>query len=404
MIPINPNVDEGHPLSKALLHVAQQVEVFKTAYTHYTKDINGNPLLLSGVPHLTQTHSTIMITHPDIADIIMKQIHLLNNPNDWDYLLYLSCTDAGSHINNLIPATGETLLNVKIDLLKATMNKKTLLLHAADEDLLSTAKLIHSVSLKETLHTITFTAPTRPADAAVKLFGSVNYYETPLFQELKNGTLLIKNVHYLDTVTQSYLVEYITSGWYRLFETEHKMISNVRIICSTNQILSELVQAGKFLPELYALLKKQTIIIPSLFELSSQEIDNLITGFSEALINSYTMKNIFALTEKEKQKITDQLPSSLHELKHRVEQMTLKKTDQSSFENIMAIGNPSNDPLLEQAARLGKQALKDQRLLALLWKRFKNQNKIALFLGVNRSSVNRRFKTFHINENSEVIA
>ena len=53
-------------------------------------------------------------------------------------------------------------------------------------------------------------------------------------------------------------------------------------------------------------------------------------------------------------------------------------------------------PELIQAARLGKHALRDQRIMVMLWDKFKNQNKIASFLGVNRSSVNRRCKEFNL--------
>ena len=48
-----------------------------------------------------------------------------------------------------------------------------------------------------------------------------------------------------------------------------------------------------------------------------------------------------------------------------------------------------NDPELIEAARLGKYALKDRKVMTLLWHKFKNQNHIATFLGVNRSSINR---------------
>ena len=60
-----------------------------------------------------------------------------------------------------------------------------------------------------------------------------------------------------------------------------------------------------------------------------------------------------------------------------------------------------SDPELIYAARLGKKALKDQKTLALLWHKFKNQNKIALFLGVNRSSIHRRFKAYNIGLSGE---
>ena len=51
---------------------------------------------------------------------------------------------------------------------------------------------------------------------------------------------------------------------------------------------------------------------------------------------------------------------------------------------------------LIQASRLGKHALRDHKIMVMLWNKFKNQNKIAAFLGVNRSSVNRRCKEYNL--------
>ena len=57
-----------------------------------------------------------------------------------------------------------------------------------------------------------------------------------------------------------------------------------------------------------------------------------------------------------------------------------------------------SDPELIEAARLGKHALKDRKTMINLWHKFKSQNKIATFLGVNRSSVNRRCKEYNLQE------
>jgi DNA-binding NtrC family response regulator len=51
---------------------------------------------------------------------------------------------------------------------------------------------------------------------------------------------------------------------------------------------------------------------------------------------------------------------------------------------------------LTAIARLGKNALKNQQAMTLLWSTFKNQNQIATFLGVNRSSVNRRCQAYNL--------
>ena len=74
----------------------------------------------------------LIISYPDIADIITKQLGLLKDPSKWDYLLYLETTKPGQLINQLIPGNGETLLNFKISLLQTALCKKATLLEMAD--------------------------------------------------------------------------------------------------------------------------------------------------------------------------------------------------------------------------------------------------------------------------------
>ena len=73
----------------------------------------------------------------------------------------------------------------------------------------------------------------------------------------------------------------------------------------------------------------------------------------------------------------------------------------SSKNNITEVTefNPAyniTDPDIAQVVRLGKKALKDPQVMAFLWEKLKSQNKIATFLGVNRSSVNRRCVEYNL--------
>jgi len=402
LIPFDPNLQEGHPLSKSLQEVARYVETFNTPFSLHAKDSAGNPLLLSGVPHLQHQHTIITASYPDISDVILQQMHLLADPNDWDYLLYLSSTKAGALINAALPSNEETILNTKIQLLKTALNKKAVLLSASQEDLNDTAKLIHAISMHETLHTLTLTTPTSFAAIAPTLFGTAQQSnQTPLLEKLVNGTLYIKNIHHLDHKSQTTLAELISFGWYRYPQSEQTASSSTRIICSSNQILSTQVHAGRFSTDLYALLKKEIVKIPSIASLAFKEQESLIDGFTDQHITSHALKNICALSQKEKQKIIDSQPVSLQELKHQVQQALQEKTYTIPFEAGKTHNASFDDPELLLAGRLGKQALKHEHIMQLLWKKFQNQNKIALFLGVNRSSVNRRFKAFQIGHNSE---
>lgn len=406
LIKININTQEGHPLSKALKHVARQVESFKTPYTHCARDEHGQKIILSGVPHLQQNNVIITIVYPEISDIIAPQMNQLNNPNDWDYVLYLESTNAGQQINLLIPGSGQTLLNFKIKLLKAALSKRTLLLDMPDEDVLPAVEQLHHISLRETLHTIELQYPTKADVIAPKLFGINPIFaknSTSLLQALHlTGTLFIKNVHFLDMEIQNYLADYILYGFYQVYKSEQKINSAVRIICSTNQNISQLVQEGTFSLKLFNALKP-TIAMPSLSAIEIDGLYSLIDGFTDQALKTHTFKNMLALTEKEKDKIIQTLPTSLHELKMKVQQILMKKSKDHNMqpETLFDPAYEVSDPELIHAARMGKKALKDQKTLALLWHKFKSQNKIALFLGVNRSSVNRRFKEYNIGLSGE---
>jgi transcriptional regulator with GAF, ATPase, and Fis domain len=405
LIQVNPNIQEGHPISKALKQLATQVESYKIPQTHYTKDNEGIKLVLSGVPSLENNNVIISVYYPEITDIIKKQIDTLKDPSEWDYLLYLETTKPGKLINQLIPGSGETLLNFKIELLKTALSKKATLLNMPEQDLQQTVQLLHHISLRETLHTIELNAATNSHDIAINLFGMNALFNinkdsnASLLEKLDGiGTLFIKNIHLLDVEVQEYLAEFLRYGFFRVFKSDTKVASNVRIICSTNQNLATLVQEEKFSKALFQELKYTTLSLPSLATLPENELHTLVEGFSEQAVTDHTYKNLMTLSDKDKHFLAHQRPTSLQELKVKVQDLLIAKSKRNNIYN-EAQFDPAyavSDPELIEAARLGKKALKDQKTMTLLWQKFKNQNKIASFLGVNRSSVNRRCKQFDL--------
>lgn len=403
LISTNINTQEGHPLTKALHRLAQQAHDYKSGQTTFAKDANGNRLVLTALPNLEHNNIIIMVYYPEISDIIKGQIDLLKDPSQWDYLLYLETTQPGKLIKQLIPGTGEELLNFKVELLKAALNKKALLLEMPEQDLSAVVELLHHVSLRDTLHALKLQASEKNAEIALRLFG-INaifgmQHDQPLLEKLNNaGTLFIQNIHFLDLETQKYLAEFIKYGYYHQVRSEQKIFSNVRIICSTNQNLQLLIQEGKFSRPLFNELSKTKLSMPSLFLLPKNELSELADQFTEQAIQSQTFKTLLELTEKEKNKIINTCPASLQEFKTKVQQMLMKKSKKNNIvqETFFDPAYNITDPELVSAARLGKKALKDSQIMALLVNKFKNQNKIAAFLGVNRSSVNRRCKDYNL--------
>lgn len=405
LVMININTMEGHPLSKAFRSLANHVTNYKTSHTIDAKDINGNRIILNGMPHLEHNQVIIMVHYPEISDLLNRQVALLHDPSEWDYLLYLETTQSGKLVNQLIPGTGPTLLKFKVELLKLALGKKAILLDDIDDqDLMPVIELLHHISLREKLHIIDLQQPTTDFELAIKLFGihhvfHKNQNDLPLLSMLDGiGTLCIKNIHFMDRDSQEYLAEFLSYGIYRTFKGPQKTAANVRVICSSDQDLHTLVQQNRFSAALLHELRRSSLSMPPLETLPEDELNDLAEGFSEQTIAAQSLRHLFALTDADKHRLTTSRSQSFSDLKNRVQQLIIQKSKKNQAVEATLYDPEHNfsDPELIEAARLGKHALKNQAMMTMLWKKLKNQNKIAHFLGVNRSSVNRRIKEYNL--------
>lgn len=403
LININLNVHAGHPITKTCKQVVAEVESYQTTQTRLTTDDEGNVMVVSGMPYLERSHVILLIYHQETPGVIIDQLNQLKDPSAWDYLFYLQATESGRLINSLIPGKGESLLNFKIELLKTALNLKATLLDIPSEDLATTVELIHRVSLRTTLYTIELDKPQKNADLAITLFGinpllGLNQQEEPLLKKLDGtGTLFIKNIHLLDRETQRYLADFIRYGYFTYYKGEQKIFSNVRIVCSSNHSLETMVQKGLFIDTLYQEIKKSTLIMPSLHTLTQPEIEELLQEYAQQAVANKTVEKIVEFNEKDVRHIINTSPSSFAELRKRATNLLIQKLKNNNIDSVISIDHSLlTDPELVEIAKMGKHALKNEKVMSILWNKFNNQNKIASFLGVNRSSVNRRCKAYNL--------
>ncbi len=406
LIKIDLNKHKGVSTTKKLKNIALQVMKYKSPQTNIITNKENKKLVISGIPSTKENNVIIAVHHPEISDLLHKKIDLLQDPSDWNLLLCLETTKKGNIINQLIPGNGEKLLNFKIGLLKTTLSKKPVLLDAPNADLLSIVELIHHASLREVLHTINIERSSDVQEIAIHLFGAnpllgLTQPKIPILKKLNNnGTLFIQNVQLLSREAQEHLAEYIKYGVYRNIKSDNRIPSNVRIICSTNQDLRDQVEKETFSKTLFEALEKNKLTMPLLPTLTEDEFDQLAIELRRQIVNDNTFNNLLGFSEREKKSLFNHHCASLHELRKKIRQALVKKSktepidDQEDYSFKMAYS--TSDPNLVEAAQLGRHALKDPRIMAILWKKFKNQNKIAIFLGVNRSSVNRRCKEYNL--------
>jgi len=134
-----------------------------------------------------------------------------------------------------------------------------------------------------------------------------------------------------------------------------------------------MVQEGKFSKALFQELKSTVVSMPSLLTLPEDELYALTEGFTQQALMSDALQHVLVLTDKEKDLFAYDRPVSLQELKARVQQILVKKSKKSQIYQEISF-DPAydiTDPDLVEAARLGKKALQEPRVMALLWNKFK---------------------------------
>lgn len=404
LLPINLNVQATHPTTITITKLAQQVESFRTIQSRFLQDSNNKQLLITGVPHLDYNGGVILTIHyPDTSDVIKTQIDQLQDPSQIDFLLYLETTKSGKLINQIVPSNSEILLNFKIKLLEIALSKKATLIQSHSDDLLSIVEIIHHISLRSKLHIIDLKPTVSNHDLAIKLFGLnpilMHDQEESLLKRLDgNGTLFIKNIELLDLETQNKLAHFIKYGIFTMVKSEQKISSDVRIICSMSQNPQALIDQNKLSVLLYKELCTTTLTLPSLLTMEEHELQELIDGFAYQAIEESNFTTLLQISKKDKEQLIDRRPASLQEFKSKIQYLITQKSKdnhifhETHFDPEFNVTNPK----LLQAANLGKHALKDAEIMSMLWVQFQCQNKIAQFLGVNRSSVNRRCKEYNL--------
>jgi len=403
-VPINLNTHSGHPISKAIKKIASQVIKYKSPQKCFIKNISSEKLVVSGILNIEKNNVIITVRHPEIADILQDKISILKDPKNWEYLLYLETTEYGKIINTFIPSNSENFLNFKIELLKGALHNQAILLNIPEDDIMPVVEILHHMSQRETLEILEVKKHYKNFYIPIKLFGvnpifGIANKDIPLLEKLnKTGTLLIKNVEFIDPETQDYILDYIKYGRYKTFKGYNREKSDVRIILSASQELHSYMQENKNAQTFLGELRKNQITLPPIHELPEEEILDFAYNIAKQAIKTDEFHHILELTETDKKRIIKSKPISISNLKNKVQQILVKKSQKQSIYDETQFDPAYNltDPQIIEAARLGKHALRDPKIMGLLWGKLKSQNKIANLLGVNRSSVNRRCKEYNL--------
>jgi len=403
LLQINPNFHQGHPLAKALKEVVRRVNTYGIPHSIIEKNISGIDICCQAFPY-KKDELVILVSPADITHVIPIEQALLQ-PADIDYAIFLYATDAGAIISQAFPGGGTMIHQAKVQFLKTLLSKKIMLLdvHPEDRDIcLDIAQRICHRTIVRSINPAT----TTPDIICTALFGKQLFTHDDIVTEQgllytldQSGIIHIVNAHCLDPKTQELLVRFLKTGFFCVYKTEQRQPSNVTIIMSSSADLQALAKQGLFSEELYAYLHDAIITLPSLFSLPFSELDSLARSFQKKLITAPEYHHVFGFSSTEQQQLDANRPESYTELRQRISRWIKQCVSQSSLAQETTLYAPkkeSGDSAVLEAARRGKQTLKDRKIMRELWDTFQNQSKIAQLLDVDRSSVHRRLKEYGI--------
>ncbi len=404
VIPIDLDNEAGHYVTQTLKGLGDQIKEDGTAHVTLSYDHEGHPLFIRGMPNSHDSSIIFIVMHAEIGDILNYTLPTLSASADWDYALFLQTTKAGKRINELIPGATPTITQFKMSLLRAAISEKPLFLHIPEEDVAFVSDIIHYTSSRTYFEVLEVLQPEKNNEVGLKLLGSNPLLERapkerPFLEKLNAlGTLLIKNIDLLHIETQIALVEYLRYGFFHPLRSDRRIETDVRLILSSTKDIKSLVHEGEFSLELAEELSQWTITLPLISQLPIAEQESLIESYRKQILHKEAAQTLLEISPKEKASIIERKPSSLDELRRCVHLLIASKAAKKKIPEFALDNAPvAADPELQKAAVLGKNALKDARIVTMLWHKFKSQAKIAQFLGVNRSSVHKRCKEYNLS-------
>ncbi len=386
----------------ALKRLCAEVDRYGIDRSAMIQTMQGRILHCVATSHEDRSHVVITAYYADTAERCSIPFQELHDLSSWEYALYMQATGSGLLINKVIPGNTPALLNFKIALLKSALRNQALLLDLPADDRDTMVTMLHSLSLRQRLHTIDFIVPEQFYETSGQLFGFDSAPQEPTTEPLLRllndvGTLCINRIEYMSRDAQERLAELLTTGTFRPFFNNRFIQSNVRIICTTQVSLKDLVEKQLFSERLFAILQNGLLTLPSLSDLDRNELMNLMHQLAAQHIGASGVSPALSLTSRDIDLIMNQ-PVSIFTLHERVAaaiqaKLMNKKTDQG----MGRFADSSMSANMVYAARLGRRALNNRELLLSLWNQLKSQAKIAALLNVHRSSVNRRCKEFNID-------
>nr|WP_086940542.1 transcriptional regulator TyrR [Thaumasiovibrio occultus] len=243
-------------------------------------------------------------------------------------------------------------------------------------------------------------------DAAVEteLFGHIEADGTTkkgIFEQADGGTVFLYEVGEMSAHLQTKLLRFLQDGTFRRVGEEKEMKVDVRVICTTQQNLSELVSAGQFRNDLFYRLNVLSLTVPPLRDRSAD-----ILPLSELFITQFAAELGQAkptLSEKAQEQLTHYpWPGNIRQLRNTLLR-AISQCDSATLDTAdLQLPEVESNTLINEASLDGSlddiMGRYEASILANLYKSFPSTRKLAKRLGISHTAVANKLREYAINK------
>jgi transcriptional regulator with GAF, ATPase, and Fis domain len=216
------------------------------------------------------------------------------------------------------------------------------------------------------------------------------------FEAARFGTLFLDEIGDLPLTMQAKILRALENGEIRPVGSDKILKTNVRIIAATHHKLKDKILTGDFRSDLYYRISVITIHLPSLID-RMEDFDDLLYKFAKAFRVRFSIAAIQKLKKY-------RWPGNVRELRNVVARASVlyPKTsiEESHIECLLDVANSPNSRIQGQIPLNNMPVLKEierQMILKRLAANNGNQKRTAIDLGMPKSTLNDRLRTYDIN-------
>lgn len=276
------------------------------------------------------------------------------------------------------------------------------------------AKEIHKLSDRRNNSFVHVNCATIPVNMIeLELFGAVENYipGTPRkragkFELADKGTIFLDEIGDLSLDAQSKLLNVLSENKIEPLGSLTNKEIDVRVICSTNKNLAELIKAGKFREDLYHRINVFTIEVPPLRE-CNEDIPELVEHFTSdickklGLVHKHFTKSAIEFIKSLK------WPGNVRELRNTIERLLIISDKEVIDKDILVNENHEFTSAMDEIlnAEISLHKFQDESEKLFIIKKLNEYNwnitKTAEALNIQRSHLYNKIKQYNIENPSK---